>query len=281
MTWKEKLDEAVDKRSTLLCVGLDTDMTQFEMDDVPEGQFGINRDIIDATGTNAAAFKLNAAFYEAEGARGWEDLARTVAYINDKYPEVLTILDAKRGDIGNTSKAYARSAFEHLGVDSITLNGYMGKDSVSPFSAYADRLSFVLCRTSNPSAGEVQDLRSLEEPLYLKMARLVLSWNDHANLGLVVGATYPAELAKIRRIVGYDLPLLVPGVGSQGGDLDEVLKVGTDDRGAGILINISRDIMFAYRKKGAGIDMMAEYAAVSSQNYIDRIKGSLERLGRW
>ncbi|MGA1820629.1 MAG: orotidine-5'-phosphate decarboxylase [Thermoplasmatota archaeon] len=279
MNWKEKLAGALRKR-TLLCVGLDTDMDRFpsEMRGGELPQFERNREIVDATADLAAAYKLNQAFYEVQGADGVRAMERTVAYIHDKDPGILVILDAKKGDIGNTSEAYAKAAFETLQADSITVNGYMGKDAVSPFSEYPDRLVFVLCRTSNCAAGEVQNTPSPTEPLFLKMAEMISGWNDNGNLGMVVGATYPEELEMVRKRVGYDMPVLVPGVGAQGGDLEKVLEYGTDEKGWGVLINVSRGIMFSFLKKGGEYSAAARSAALEYHDGINRV---MKDLGRW
>jgi orotidine-5'-phosphate decarboxylase len=278
MTWKEKLEGALRGRGSLLCVGLDTDMERFK--DSGMDQFAINREVIDSTAEFAAAYKLNAAFYECEGIEGARALERTFDHLRRNHPDVLTIYDAKRGDIGNTSKAYAKAAFDVLGADAITLNGYMGKDAISPFQEYAEKLCFVLCRTSNRSSGEVQDLLSPKDPLYMEMARLVTSWNDRGNLGLVVGATYPEELGRIRQLVGPDMPILVPGVGSQGGDLKKVLELGTNRDGGGILINVSRDIMFAFEKDNVGFQGLRSSAKKAAEAYLRRIKGVQNGIDR-
>jgi orotidine-5'-phosphate decarboxylase len=280
MRWKDLLARSVSERRTLLCVGLDTDMDRFPPEmrtgDLP--QFERNREIIDATADLAAAYKLNQAFYEVQGAEGVITLERTISYIRNNHPEILIILDAKKGDIGNTSKAYAKAAFDSLGADSITVNGYMGKDAVTPFSDFDDKLVFVLCRTSNKAAGEVQNTPSPDEPLYLKMSEMIEGWNEKDNLGMVVGATYPEELKKVRDKVGYDMPILVPGVGAQGGDLEQVLRFGTDDDGWGILINVSRGIMFAFQKEGG---RYAEAARKAAEGYHKAIKEVMIGLGRW
>jgi orotidine-5'-phosphate decarboxylase len=279
MDWKEKLESSLKKR-TLLCVGLDTDMDRFpeELRSGELPQFERNKELIDATADLAAAYKLNQAFYEVQGSDGVAALEKTIAYISGKHPDILIILDAKKGDIGNTSKAYARAAFKSLGVDSITVNGYMGKDAVIPFSDYPDKLVFVLCRTSNKTAGEVQDTKAPEDPFYLKMAELIDEWNERGNLGMVVGATFPEEMKRVRMKVGYEMPILVPGVGSQGGDLEKVLEFGTDDVGWGVLINVSRGIMFAFQKEGGGYKEAARNAAL---RFHGSIRGGMSSLGRW
>jgi orotidine-5'-phosphate decarboxylase len=280
MKWKELLVNSTNNRRTLLCIGLDTDMDKFpeELRSGELPQFDRNKELIDATADIAAAFKLNQAFYEIQGAKGVTALEKTISYIKENYPDVLVILDAKKGDIGNTSRAYAKAAFESLGSDSITVNGYMGKDAVTPFSDYKDKLVFVLCRTSNKAAGEVQNTLSPEEPLYLIMADLIGGWNDNGNLGMVVGATFPEELKKVRDRIGFQMPILVPGVGTQGGDLEKVLQHGTDENGWGVLINVSRGIMFAFQKEGGNYIEAARSAAL---RYHQEIRSSMGSLGRW
>lgn len=274
MSWEAKLNKGVEKR-TILCVGLDTDMDRIE--DF-SSQFEVNREIISATRDLAAAYKPNLAFYEKEGAAGIRDLEKTVNLIRDEAPNALIILDAKKGDIGNTSKAYAKAAFEVLGVDAVTLNGYMGKDAVEPFAQYEDRLGFVLCRTSNRSANRIQELRIGDRPLYMEMARAVKEWNERGNLGLVVGATFPEELQLVRKEIGYQIPILVPGIGAQGGDLEDVIKNGTDDDGSGILVNVSRGIMFAPRYENQSL---GDAARRSAGEYVKKIRVAMERSERW
>ena len=200
---------------------------------------------MEATGDLVAAFKPNNAFYEAEGAPGFETLKKTIAFIHKQFPQALVILDAKRADIGNTNLGYARSAFEDLDADAITLNPYLGGEALQPFLNYKERGCFILCRTSNEGAKEFQDLLIDGEPLYLRVAKQVSQkWNANKNCGLVVGATAPEELKKVRQAVG-NLPFLVPGVGVQGGDLQTVLKNGRDKKDHGLLINLSRSVIFA------------------------------------
>lgn len=280
MRWKDLLLDSLEKRRTLLCVGLDTDMERFPSEHISGElpQFERNRELIDATADLAAAYKLNQAFYEIEGANGVIALERTISYIKKEHPGALVILDAKKGDIGNTSKAYAKAAFEVLGVDSITINGYMGKDAVTPFSDHKDKLVFVLCRTSNRSAGEVQDVPSPHDPFYMKMAHLINGWNDNDNLGMVIGATFPEELKNVRESVGFQMPILVPGIGTQEGDLEKVLQYGTDERGYGVLINVSRGIMYAFQKEGGSYIEAARKAALG---YHNAIKDGMSSLGRW
>ncbi|MBI4125460.1 MAG: orotidine-5'-phosphate decarboxylase [Deltaproteobacteria bacterium] len=219
-----------------LCLGLDS-----EAEKLPKGQtqLSFNQAIVEATHDLAAAYKLNSAFYEAQGSKGWEALKKTIAFIHQQSPGMPVIWDAKRGDIGNTSQQYARAAFEELQADAITLNPYLGRDALQPFLDYQDKTCYILCRTSNPGAKEFQD------ELYLKVAKKVVQeWNQNNNCGLVVGATGMQELQKVREIAP-NLPLLIPGVGTQGGLLTEVLRYGKDSSGGGLLINVSRSVIFA------------------------------------
>lgn len=227
-----------------LCVGLDSDISRIpevvEGDSPSERVLEFNRRIVAATSSVTLCYKLNSAFYESLGASGMDVLRRTIKELPEGVP---AILDAKRGDIGNTSRMYAEAAFNGIGAHAITVNPYMGSDSVGPFLDDGDKLVFVLCRTSNPGSHDFQELDAGGKPLYMKVAETVKGWNDRGNLGLVVGATYPKELAAIRRVVP-EMPLLIPGVGAQGGDLENV--IGALKEGTGTFaINSSRGIIFA------------------------------------
>ncbi len=247
MTAVEKYDARAAAAQSLLCVGLDSDIGRLPSAFLAEAmpQFAFNRHIIDATAPYAAAFKCNMAFYEAAGQAGWNALAATLAYLRERQPALLTICDAKRGDIGNTSAAYARAIFDELGFDAVTLNPYLGRDAVEPFLKYDDRACIILCRTSNPGAAELQDLAVGGGKLWETVAELVCQrWNARGNCMLVAGATRPAELARIREIAG-DMTLLVPGVGAQGGDIQAVMRAGLNGAGRGLIINSSRGVIFA------------------------------------
>src|SRR5512142_3231916 len=242
------LDRRVDDCSSLLCVGLDP-----HGPDLPEQSAAAARDfcirIVKATARYAAAFKPNAAFFEAFGPDGWIALKQVIDAVREESDRagshIPVILDAKRGDIASTAEAYARSAFENLGADCITLNPYLGADSIEPFLQYPEKGAFLLCKTSNAGAGDVQDVmvdragRSI--PLHLHVAELAQEWNTGNNIGLVVGATYPETLARARE-AAPELWFLVPGVGAQGGDLEAALKAGLRSDGKGVLINVSRAI---------------------------------------
>jgi orotidine 5'-phosphate decarboxylase subfamily 2 len=221
---------------SLLCVGLDP-RPDLHGSDVVD----FCRRIIDATAPFAMAFKPNSAFFEARGTGGLADLATVIAHVP---PGQVVILDAKRGDIGNTAAAYARAAFGVLGAHALTVNPYLGHDAVAPFLADPARGAFVLCHTSNPGALDFQALDVGGQPLYMAVARQAAGWNSQGNVGLVVGATYPVALAAVRA-VAPELPFLVPGVGAQGGDLAAALSAGMDERGQGLVISSSRGIFYA------------------------------------
>ena len=232
-----------------LCIGLDSDFEKIpeaaRKDSVRETVVAFNRAIIDATHDLASSYKLNSAFYESHGDEGWKALRETIQYINEVAPEVPVILDAKRGDIGNTNEAYAVSFFDHLHVDAVTVHPYFGRESLAPFFERSDKGVIVLCRSSNLGAGEIQDLEIAGEPLYKVIARLAAEkWNGNGNCCVMVGATYPTELAEVRAVVG-DMPILIPGVGAQNGDLEKTVKAGKDSRGRGMIISASRAIIFA------------------------------------
>lgn len=239
MKFVEQLDRAVAKNNSLLCVGLDVDLSRlpqkFLATDDPI--FLFNKEIISATAGLVCAYKPNSAFYEMYGLYGLTSLIKTIEYVHELGLPV--ILDAKRGDVGHSSNAYAKSAFEVFKADAVTVNPYLGHDSVQPFLDYQDKGVFVLCLTSNAGYKDFQTL-GCDEPLYLTVARHVKEWNHYGNCGLVVGATKPGEIKEIRKIVG-DLPILIPGVGAQGGDLALSVKYG----GRHAIINASRSILYS------------------------------------
>jgi orotidine-5'-phosphate decarboxylase len=245
MTFAERLSRAQKNSGGLVCVGLDPDLAKLPRDlaSEPEALFAFNRRIVDATADLAAAYKPQIAFYSALGKE--TELVASIRYIRERAPHTLVILDAKRADIGNTAEAYASEAFDRYAADAVTVNPYMGEDSVRPFLARPDRGAILLCRTSNPGARDFQDLLVDGQPLYKRVAeRAAADWNAHRNLMLVVGATYPAEMAELRR-AHPQLSFLVPGIGAQGGDLDSTLAAGLNAAGAGLLINSSRGIIYA------------------------------------
>lgn len=269
MKFAEKLQRAITQHDSLVCVGLDSDTSR-----LPEGvsQLAFNKAIIDATRDLVAAYKPNTAFYEAEGADGIATLRETCEYIRQVAPEALIVLDAKRADIGNTNNGYVRFAKDYLGVDAITLHPYLGSEALGPFLALPDTGLIVLCRTSNPGSGELQDLLVDGMPLYEKVARTVSEqWNAHKNCMLVVGATYPEEAAKIRAIVGDDVWFLVPGIGAQGGDVKQTVRAAKNSRGDGMLISSSRDILFA--SSGDDFAAAARAKAIELRDQINTYRG--------
>lgn len=240
------LVKQIQKKKSLLCVGLDTDITKLpkHLKDHPDPVFEFNKQIIDHTADYAVAYKPNIAFYEALGLKGWEALKKTINYINENYPEMFTIADAKRGDIGNTSKMYAQAFFKDLNFDSITVAPYMGRDSIEPFLSYTDKHTILLALTSNEGAFDFQTKTvDHDQELYKQVLETSRTWKNSENLMYVVGATKAEYLADIRKITP-DSFLLVPGVGAQGGSLEEVCKYGLNDN-YGLLINSSRGIIYA------------------------------------
>lgn len=247
MTFLEKLNIIVSQNNSLLCVGLDPTLDRIPSHFKKQNDtlFSFNKAIIDATADLVCAFKPNSAFYEAEGTAGIDQLHATCHYIRENYPHIPIILDFKRADIGNTNLAYAKFAFDYLGVDSVTLHSYLGRDAIQPFLDYKDKGLMIFVRSSNPGSGEIQDLEVNGTKLYLVVAKKIKEeWNENNNCQLIVGATYPVELAEIRTLVGDDMVFLVPGTGTQGGQA-ELLKGGLTSRGDGLIINSSRETMYA------------------------------------
>ncbi len=251
MNFKEKLNKIVHKNNSLLCVGLDIDpekMPKYLFSESKKPYLDFNKKIIDATTDLVCSYKINMAFYENLGVKGYEILKNTIEYIPKQIP---IILDGKRNDIGNTANKYAESIFEKLNCDSTTVNPYLGIDGVKPFLVYKDKLSFILCRTSNPSAVDFQDLKTADTSIFEIVAGKIKEWNKiNNNCGAVVGATYPEELRKIRKILGEDIILLIPGIGEQGGDVEKTVKFGTNKEGINAIINSSRGVIYA----GSGKD---------------------------
>jgi orotidine-5'-phosphate decarboxylase len=246
MNFIEKLSKSSLKNHSLLCVGLDTDPALIPAN---TGVFEFNKAVIDATADLVCAYKPNIAFYEAQGNKGLDALKRTRDYVPVDIP---VIIDAKRGDIGNTASAYAKSLFDYYNFDAMTASPYLGYDSLESFIRYKDRGVFILCRTSNPGAVDFQSLSCKVENghkmLFEIVAEKVNSWNTHGNLGLVIGATYPEEL-KLMRQRYPDMPFLIPGVGTQGGELSLVARYGVDKGRQRTVINSSRQILYASKGK--------------------------------
>lgn len=272
MNFQNLLDKAINKSGSLLCVGLDP-----VVDKMPahlKGQdaiFEFNRQVIDETADLVCAYKPNTAFYEAYGSDGIEQLKKTCDYI--KKAGVPLIVDAKRADIGSTNEGYVSFVFDYLGADAVTLSPYLGAEALRPFLDHHDKGLIILCRTSNPGAGEFQDVvLNNEQKFYQIVAEKVSKkWNTKGNCLLVVGATYPQELADLRQSLGDEMTFLVPGIGAQGGDVEATLKAGLNKAGRGLVINSGRSVIYA----GAGPDFAAKarLAAESLKSEINNYRG--------
>lgn len=267
MNFTKKLQLASNKNSSLVCVGLDTDITKIPaiLQKSSDPIFEFNKAIIDATKDLVLAYKPNCAFYEAQGVKGLEALEKTIDYIPDDIP---VILDAKRGDIGNTSRQYAIACFEHLKADAVTLSPYMGFDTIAPFTEYEEKALFILVKTSNASAGEIQDLETNNnQKIFLETARLISKWQktSAAIIGAVTGATYPEDLKAIREILP-GAPLLIPGLGSQGGDAKKTISYGLGTNNSPIVVNSSRGIIYA-----SGESNFAEAAREKAKEFKEQL----------
>ena len=233
----------MDAADSLICVGLDPQPSRT----APEEILRFNRTVIEATADVVCAYKPQSAFYEVAGQIGWQALKQTIADIRQLAPDAFVILDAKRNDIGNTAAAYAATAFDWFGADAVTINPYLGGDSVAPFLERPAHGAFALCRTSNPGAADLQSLTMANgDPLFLSVADQARAWHreHHRNLGVVVGATWPQELAQVRSRCP-ELPILLPGIGAQGGDLEKSVAAGVDADGRGLLVSASRSVIYA------------------------------------
>jgi orotidine-5'-phosphate decarboxylase len=269
MTFSEKLTAAWRKSRSLVCVGLDPEMPKLpaRFRERPDGIFAFHKAIVDATHDIVCAYKPQYAHHAAYAAI--DQLHAIIDYIHDRYPSVPVILDAKRGDMGNTAMYLAQEAFEGFKADAVTVSPYLGTDAIEPFTKYTDRGTILLCRTSNPGASDLQELLIDGEPLYMKVARLAATkWNANNNVSLVVGATAPKVIADVRQVVG-DMPLLVPGVGAQGGDVAAAVAAGRDSNGAGLMISASRSVLyasngddFAHAARGTVEQMIADGAKI-------------------
>lgn len=243
----DKYNARVDKVNSLVCVGIDSEFEKLpeRFKKMKNPQFEFNKWIIDQTQEYAAAFKANIAFYDARGDQGLKELKMTMDYLVEKYPDIFRVCDSKRGDIGNTNNGYVEEILDWLNFDAMTLHPYMGKESLQPFLDRKDKGLIVLCRTSNPGAGELQDLIVDGKPLWQIVAEKVRDeWNKNDNCLLVVGATVPEETKKIRELVG-DMTFLMPGIGAQGGDVEAAVKAGVNSEKKGLIINSSRGIIFS------------------------------------
>lgn len=280
-----ELLEAQWTRGNFVCVGLDSDVWKIPTDHIPNSKYlnagqvvlAFNQAIVDATKDAACAYKPNVAFYEAYGDAGWIALRETITHIHQVAPGVPVILDAKRADIGSTNVGYVKMAFETLGADAITVHPYLGAEALQPFLVRREKGIIVLCRTSNPGAGEFQDMSVSTDwapdgrmPLYQYVAfKVAKDWDTFGNCGMVVGATHPEELREVRRIVG-DMPILIPGIGAQGGDAEKTVSAGKDSRGWGMIINSSRGIIFA--SKGEDFAEAARRETIRLNKEINRYR---------
>jgi orotidine-5'-phosphate decarboxylase len=263
----QKFEERAEAVQSLLCIGLDPEAdripARFRTEEEP--LFAFNRWIIEQTHTCAAAYKPNMAFYEARGVQGLRELELTMEYLHSEHPEIVTICDAKRADIGNTNRGYVQSIFDTMDFDAVTLHPYLGREALMPFLERRDKACIILCRTSNPGAGEFQDFEVDGRPLWEAVAAQVNDqWNARGNCMLVVGATYPDEMRGIRAIAPH-MPFLVPGVGAQGGDVAAVVAAGLDAQGKGLLISSSRGILFSDDPAMAAHDLRDEINAARNR----------------
>jgi orotidine-5'-phosphate decarboxylase len=266
MSFIQSLTAAWARTQSLLCVGLDPEPSKFPgaLKNRPDAIFDFCRTIVDATAPYASSFKPQIAYFAAH--RAEDQLEQLIAHIHAKHPGLPVILDAKRGDIGSTAEQYAREAFERYDADAVTVNPYMGFDSIEPYLAHEGRGVIVLCRTSNPGGSDLQFLETQGRPLYQVVAQLAAEkWNAKGQLALVVGATFPKEIEVVRGIVG-EMPLLIPGIGAQGGDVEATVRAGRTQNGTGMLINSSRAIIYAGKD-----DDFASAAAEAAKKTRDTI----------
>ncbi|MFQ6028294.1 MAG: orotidine-5'-phosphate decarboxylase [Dehalococcoidia bacterium] len=269
-----RLEAAFNANQSLVCIGLDVDPAQMPIADV----YRFNQEIIDATADQVCAYKPNLAFYEALGIPGLEALEQTLRHIREVAPQVITIGDAKRGDIGPSGEAYARAMFQVWDFDAVTVNAWGGQDTIEPFLADESRGVFIWCRGSNPGSGDLQDLKINSPfgklPLYQHLARTSSSWDHQENLCLVMGATYPEQLGEVRQLFPHT-PLLIPGIGSQGGELAAAVLQGTDQRGRQAIISSSRGVIYA--SKGPDFAPAARREATRLRESINQV---LEEAGK-
>ncbi len=269
-TFTQQLQSAWASQGSMLCVGFDPDPKRLplSLQGKPEGIYEFCREIADTTADLVCAFKPQFAYFASQRAEA--QLEKLIKHLKDKYPHIPVILDSKRGDIGSTADHYALEAFDRYGADAVTVNPYMGFDTIEPYLKHAGKGVIVLCRTSNPGGSDLQFLNVAPdgEPLYLHVAKLAAQqWNSSGQISLVVGATFPEEIAKVRAIVG-DMPLLIPGIGAQGGDIDATVSAGkiANKPGTGMIINSSRAILYA--SSGADFSQAARAVAVSTRDAL-------------
>jgi len=268
MNFIQALNSVWRENNTLLCIGLDPDPARFpaHLQHRPDAIFEFCRAIVDATADLVCCFKPQIAYFAAR--RAEDQLEALIEHIHIRHPATPVILDAKRGDIGSTAEQYAIEAFERFQADAVTINPYMGRDSIEPYLAYRDKGIILLCRTSNPGGSDLQFLDVGGEKLYERVARLVSKeWDVNGQCALVVGATFPSEIARVRTLIG-DMPLLVPGIGAQGGDIETTVRAGCTASGVGLIINSSRAILYA--GKGEDYANTARSVAEATRNAINR-----------
>jgi len=272
VTFLQKLSSAWTTNNSLLCVGLDPDVNKFpaELAGQPDAIYAFCKAIVDATADLACSFKPQIAYFAA--LRAEDQLEAICRYIKTTYPTIPIVLDAKRGDIGATAEQYAREAFERYDADAVTVNPYMGFDSVAPYLEWKDRGAIVLCRTSNAGGSDLQFLDVGGKPLYQHVAQLVADkWNTNGQCALVVGATFPNEIAQVRALIG-DMPLLIPGVGAQGGDVESTVRAGRTVNGTGMMINSSRAILYAKPVADESYAQAARRVALETRDAINRFR---------
>lgn len=260
MKFQQKLNNAIKKNNSLLCVGLDPDLEKIPSPFLNNKDpiFEFNKTIIDSTNDLVCAYKPNIAFYASQGLSGLKSLIQTIAYIHQKYPQIPVILDAKRGDIGSTAEEYAKEAFDIYLADAVTVNSYLGFDSIKPFLKRKDKGIIILARTSNPGASDFQDLKINGEELYLNVVKKAAQWNKtYNNCLLVIGATWPEQLQRVRKILP-EMFFLIPGIGEQGGDLGKTLIAGLNKDKSGLIINSSRGIIFSKNPKNEALKLKEE-----------------------
>lgn len=270
MLFKDKLIKIVKKNDSLLCIGLDPELEKIpaHIRKIADPLFHFNKYIIDKTHDLVCAYKPNIAFYEAEGIDGLRQLKKTLEYLKVNYPSIPVILDAKRGDAGNTARMYAKSIYEYWGVDATTIFPHMGLDSIEPFLKYKDKLTILLIRNSNKDSSEFQDMKTGDEPYYLAMAKKIASWK-YDNIGIFAAATYPAELKKLREIFPNKI-FLSAGLGAQKADVGAAVGAGVDGRGSGIIFNVSRSVLYA--DSGTGFASRAREEALKLREEINKCR---------
>lgn len=270
MNFIQKLENAWASSDSLLCVGLDPNWQKIpeHLKQLPEPIFEFCKAIVDATHDLVCAFKPQIAYFA--GLQAEDQLEKTLNYIRETYPHIPIILDSKRGDIGSTAEMYAVEAFDRYGADAVTVNPYMGQDSAQPFLDRAERGTILLCRTSNPGASDLQDLEIEGQPIYEKVARMISeTWNANNNCCIVVGATWPKQMSRLREITG-NMPFLVPGVGAQGGDVEALVKAGQTINGTGMIINSSRGVIYA--DNGENFAMASRKVALETRDLINQFR---------